>query len=141
VVRGDLTARSSKPFSSLSREALIEPPSICPNAGSIRSGDACTARSVSRGPYGEHVCARRLEPINSDLLNAAEATAIDVLVTTDKNLRYQQNLTVRKIAIIVLLKQQWPDLRRNVHLVVAALDVLSEVALRHEPGTQAQGDR
>jgi|SRR5271166_141540 len=59
---------------------------------------------------------------NSDLLNAAEADGFDVLVTTDKNLRYQQNLTVRKIAIIVLLKQQWPDLRRHVHLVVAAID-------------------
>jgi hypothetical protein len=46
---------------------------------------------------------------NSDLLNAAEAAGFDVLVTTDKNLRYQQNLTVRKIAIIVLLKQQWPS--------------------------------
>src|ERR1700747_459952 len=59
---------------------------------------------------------------SSDLLNAAEAAGFDVLVTTDKNLRYQQNLTVRKIAIIVLLKQQWPDLRRHVHLVVAAID-------------------
>ena len=63
---------------------------------------------------------------NSDLLNAAEAAGFDVFVTTDKNLRYQQNLTVRKIAIIViaiivLLKQQWPDLRRHVHLVVAAI--------------------
>ena len=59
---------------------------------------------------------------NSDLLNAAQAAGFDVLVTTDKNLRYQQNLTVRKIAIIVLLKQQWPDLRRHVHLLVAAID-------------------
>jgi predicted nuclease of predicted toxin-antitoxin system len=47
---------------------------------------------------------------NSDLLNAAKAAGFEVLVTADKNLRYQQNLTVRKIAIIVLLKQQWPDL-------------------------------
>jgi predicted nuclease of predicted toxin-antitoxin system len=36
---------------------------------------------------------------NSDLLNAAEAAGFDVLITTDKNLRYQQNLTGRKIAI------------------------------------------
>ena len=42
---------------------------------------------------------------NSELLNAAEAAGFDVLVTTDKNLRYQQNLTVRKIAIIVLFKR------------------------------------
>ena len=59
---------------------------------------------------------------NSDLLIAAEAAGFDVLVTTDKNLRYQQNLTGRKIAIIVLLKQQWPELRRHVRLVVAAIN-------------------
>ncbi len=39
---------------------------------------------------------------NGDLLTAAEAAGFDVLVTTDKNIRYQQNLTGRTIAIIVL---------------------------------------
>jgi hypothetical protein len=65
---------------------------------------------------------------NSDLLDAAEAAGFDVLVTTDKNLRYQQNLTEGKIAIIVLLKQQWPDLCRHVHLVVAAIDAATPSA-------------
>jgi hypothetical protein len=59
---------------------------------------------------------------NSDLLDAAEAAGFHVLVTTDKNLRSQQNLTGRKIAIIVLLKQQWPEVRRHLHLVVAAVN-------------------
>jgi hypothetical protein len=35
-------------------------------------------------------------------LDAAEAKGFDVLVTSDKNIRYQQNLTHRKIAIIAL---------------------------------------
>ena len=39
---------------------------------------------------------------NGDLLGAAEAQQFEVLVTTDKNLRYQQNLTGRTIAIFVL---------------------------------------
>ena len=39
---------------------------------------------------------------NGDLLAAAEAQRFEVLVTTDKNLRYQQNLAGRKIAIFVL---------------------------------------
>jgi len=38
---------------------------------------------------------------NGELLNLAE-TAFDVLVTVDTNLRYQQNLAGRKIAIVVL---------------------------------------
>jgi hypothetical protein len=38
---------------------------------------------------------------NGELLAAAEAAGFDVLVTTDKNIRYQQDLSQRKIAIVV----------------------------------------
>jgi hypothetical protein len=43
---------------------------------------------------------------NGDLLNAAEDAGFDVLLTTDQNIRYQQNLVGRKIAIVVLSKGQ-----------------------------------
>jgi hypothetical protein len=59
---------------------------------------------------------------NGDLLTAAEAAGFDVLVTTDKNIRSQQNLTVRTIAIIVLGNAQWPVLRLHVARVVAAVN-------------------
>jgi hypothetical protein len=59
---------------------------------------------------------------NGELLAAAEAAGFDVLLTTDKNLRYHQNLSKRKIAIVVLGQQQWPKLRANVHLVVKAVE-------------------
>lgn len=59
---------------------------------------------------------------NGELLNAAEAAGFDVLVTTDKSMRYQQNLTGRKIAIVVLGKQQWPELQAHVQLVVVAVN-------------------
>jgi hypothetical protein len=39
---------------------------------------------------------------NGELLEAAEANGFDLLLTTDKNIQYQQNLTDRKIAIIVI---------------------------------------
>ncbi len=45
---------------------------------------------------------------NGDLLHAAEEAGFDVLVTTDKNIRYQQNLKGRRIAIIVLGNSQRP---------------------------------
>jgi hypothetical protein len=48
---------------------------------------------------------------NGDLLTAAEANGFEVLLTTDKNLRYQQNLEGRKIAVVVLGRQQWPQVR------------------------------
>jgi hypothetical protein len=62
----------------------------------------------------------RLE--NGALLDAAEAAAFEILVTADKNIRHQQNLTARKIAIVVLGNAQWPVLRRYVERVVAALN-------------------
>ena len=39
---------------------------------------------------------------NGDLLTAAENAGFEVFLTTDKNIRYQQDLTRRKIAIVVL---------------------------------------
>jgi len=59
---------------------------------------------------------------NGELLKAAEAAGFDVLVTPDKNIRYQQNLTVRTIALVVLGNPQWPILRRHMERVVAAVN-------------------
>jgi hypothetical protein len=59
---------------------------------------------------------------NGDLLTAAEAAGFDVLITTDKNMRYQQSLTSRTIAIVVLGNAQWPVLRLHVAHVVAAVN-------------------
>ena len=39
---------------------------------------------------------------NGELLDAAETAGFEVLITSDKNLRYQQNLSSRHIAIIEL---------------------------------------
>ena len=57
---------------------------------------------------------------NGDLLDAAEAT-FDALITTDQNLRYQQNLTGRRLAIIVLPTTSWPVIRTLVGEVVTAV--------------------
>ena len=47
---------------------------------------------------------------NGDLLDAAEAQ-FDVFVTTDQNLRHQQNLFGRRLAILVLPYASWPKLQ------------------------------
>lgn len=60
---------------------------------------------------------------NGDLLVAAEA-AFDGLITTDKNLRHQQNLSGRRLAILVLSTTSWPRISRHVGLVVAAVNAL-----------------
>jgi hypothetical protein len=59
---------------------------------------------------------------NGDLLNAAEEAGFEMLLTTDKNMHYQQNLVGRKIAVLVLGQQQWNLLRPHVQLVVDAVN-------------------
>jgi len=48
------------------------------------------------------------ELTNGALIHAAEQAGFDLMVTTDKNIRYQQNLEGRKLALIVLEHSQWP---------------------------------
>ena len=60
--------------------------------------------------------------LNGELLAVAEAEGFELLLTTDKNMRYQQNLAGRKIAFVVLGNSQWPVLRRYVERVVAAVN-------------------
>lgn len=60
---------------------------------------------------------------NGGLLKAAE-THFDALITTDQNLRYQQNLSGRRLAILVLPTTSWPKIRDHEAQVVAAVNAL-----------------
>jgi hypothetical protein len=71
------------------------------------------------------------------LLTAAEEAGFDVLVTTDKKIRYQQNLTGRKIAIVALGSGQWPELRPHVARILDTINAATagsyaEVEILHE---------
>lgn len=70
---------------------------------------------------------------NGDLLTAAEDAGFDLLLTTDKNIRHQQNLAGRKIAIVVLGQQQWPRLLPHMQRVVEAVNAA-------KPGSFAEVD-
>jgi len=62
-----------------------------------------------------------------NLLTAAEEGGFDILLTTDKNMPYQQNLAGRKIAVVILARQQWPQLRpRTIAMRLSAVGLLSE---------------
>ena len=60
---------------------------------------------------------------NGELLRTAEP-AFDAFITTDQNLRHQQNLSGRRLAILVLLTTSWPRIQRHVSLVTAAVNAL-----------------
>lgn len=59
---------------------------------------------------------------NGDLLDAAELEGFEVFVTTDKNLRHQQNLSGRRIAIVVLTSTSWPRIQREIASVIRSIN-------------------
>jgi len=59
---------------------------------------------------------------NGDLLSEAEKAGFDVLVTTDQHLKYQQNLSSRRIAVVVIETTSWPRIKKNVAAVVDAVN-------------------
>jgi hypothetical protein len=59
---------------------------------------------------------------NGDLLEAAEQEGFGVFVTTDKNLKHQQNLGGRRIAIVILTSTSWPRIQREIAAVIRAVN-------------------
>jgi Cdc6-like AAA superfamily ATPase len=59
---------------------------------------------------------------NGALLQAAEDAGFEVMITTDQNLQYQQNLAARRIAIIVLSTTSWPRIRAATDVIANAVD-------------------
>ncbi len=63
------------------------------------------------------------ELTNGDLLSAAEQAGFDRVLTADTNLRYQQNLSGRRISIVALSTNAWPIVRDNAEKIAGAIDV------------------
>ena len=59
---------------------------------------------------------------NGTLIVVAKAEGFDVFPATDKNLKYQQNLAGRRLAVIVLSTTSWPRIRGVTAKVLEAVD-------------------
>ena len=70
---------------------------------------------------------------NAELIAEAEKS-FDMFITTDKNLRYQQSLASRKMAIVVLPTTQWPALRARADEIARITADLSTDAFIEIPG-------
>jgi hypothetical protein len=69
---------------------------------------------------------------NGALLNAAEEAALDLLLTTDRRIRYQQNLAERKIALVVLTgTTKWARVRLHLERIAAVVNAAT-------PGSYAE---
>jgi hypothetical protein len=62
--------------------------------------------------------------LDNGAMVAAAESGFDALVTTDRNLRYQQNLTGRVLAILILPTNSWPKIQAHRQRVVAAVNAL-----------------
>ena len=58
---------------------------------------------------------------NGELLKLAEEEGYEVFITTDQNIRYQQNLTGRRLGIVVLMATSWPRTRQHLPEILAAV--------------------
>lgn len=87
--------------------------------------DHGTPRGIARSLEGHQVREAKEQGwdrfTNGELLAAADEAGFNVLLTTDKNIRYQQNLAGRKIAIVILAKARWRLIRLAIPQIVAAV--------------------
>jgi len=99
--------------------------------------DNGTPRGLARFLTGHSIQEARShgweELANGELIEQAEQAGFAVMVTTDKNIRYQQNLTARKIALVVLEHSQWPMVRLVADKILAAVSAA-------QPGSYVEGD-
>lgn len=82
-------------------------------------------------PLGKHLVSHQVSTAydlgwqtltNGDLLHHEEKSDFDVLVTTDQNLKYQQNLSSRIISIVVLTTTSWPRIQKHLSEIVTAVE-------------------
>jgi predicted nuclease of predicted toxin-antitoxin system len=99
--------------------------------------DNNTPRGLARFLSGHSVEEARMrgwdQLANGELIAAAEQAGFEVMVTADKNIRYQQNLEARKIALVVLENSQWPMVKLVAENIVAAVNAA-------RPGSYAEVD-
>jgi hypothetical protein len=88
--------------------------------------DNGTPKPIARAlPDHDVTYARRIgwhELENGDLIQRAEVAGYHVLLSTDKNIQYQQNLSGRTIALVVLGNSQWPLVRLHLDRIAAAVN-------------------
>jgi hypothetical protein len=82
--------------------------------------------AIARSLAGHEVAfARQIgwhELENGELIDRADDAGYELLLSTDKNIRYQQNLAGRKIALVVLGNSQWPMVRLHLDRIIAAVN-------------------
>ena len=87
--------------------------------------DHSTPRQLAKYLIGHEVttCARLAwnELQNGELIAAAEAAGFELMISSDQNIKYQQNLKTRKLALIVLSTNHRASIERSSAPIVTAI--------------------
>ena len=85
---------------------------------------------------------------NGELLREADLSGLNVLVTCDQNIKYQQNLAGRQLALVVLGSNIWPIVRTHGPAIAATVDAAgpepmtsSKCPFRRSLETDPQGNK
>src|SRR6185503_8811628 len=80
-----------------------------------------TARRLDRSLDRNGLRTRVVEFEQRRIAGRCRNVAFDLFITTDQNLQNQQNLSKRRLAIIVLPTTRWPQIQRHTADVVTAV--------------------
>jgi hypothetical protein len=87
--------------------------------------DQNVPRKLRRHPRGHYVITADesgwAESTNGDLLQLAENAGFDLLISTDQNIAYQQNLAGRRIALLILNSNHWDEVQSGIPLISEAV--------------------
>jgi hypothetical protein len=70
---------------------------------------------------------------NGELLALAEAAGFEVLVTTDQNLQHQQNLRQPKLAVFILGRGNWPEIRPHAEQIANRINAIKQPGIYSFP--------
>ena len=70
---------------------------------------------------------------NGDLLNEAEREGYEAIITADQKMPHQQNIARRTFGIVILLSNNWPQVREKITAIQTALEGIQPGELREVP--------
>ena len=67
------------------------------------------------------------------MLDRAEEAGYEVLITTDQGIRYQQNMSNKQLAVVILMNTAWPRISRRTEAIRITLEEILPGELREVP--------
>ena len=70
---------------------------------------------------------------NGNLLDNAEREGYEIMITADQSMRHQQNFARRRVGVVVLLSNRWPEVQMRIEGIRAALEGIQPGEVREVP--------